>query len=43
MGAVVYSQQLRRREKVTGSRKDAKFLGCMFSNGVDVSFPRKIG
>ena len=38
----LYSQQVRRREKVTGSREEAKFLRCMFSNGVDVGFPRKI-
>ena len=38
----VYSQQLRRREKATGSREEAKLLRCMFSNGVDVGFPRKI-
>ena len=39
----VYSQELRRREKATGSRKEAKFLRCVFSSGVDVGFPRKIG
>ena len=38
----VYSQQLRRREKATGSREETKFLRCMFSNGVDVGFPREI-
>ena len=38
----VYSQQLRRREKTTGSRKEAKLLRSMFSNGMDVGFPRKI-
>ena len=38
----VYCQQLRRRETATGSRKEAKFLRCMFSNGVDVGFPKKI-
>ena len=51
MGAVLHrrtnlrfvgSQQLRRREKATGSRKEVKFLRYMFSNGVDVGFPRKI-
>ena len=25
-----------------GSREEGKFLRCMFRNGVDVSFPRKI-
>ena len=37
----VYSQQLR-REKAKCSREEAKFLRCMFSNGVDLGFRRKI-
>ena len=37
-----YNQQLRRREKAMGTREEPKFLRCMFSNGVDVGFPRKI-
>ena len=38
----VYIQQPRRREKLTGSREGAKFLKCMFSNGMDLGFSRKI-
>ena len=38
----VDSEQLRRRENATGSREEAKFLRCTFSNGVDEDFPRKI-
>ena len=38
----VYSQQLRRRENAMGSRKEATFLRCMLSSGVNVGFPRKI-
>ena len=39
---LAYSQQLRSREKAMGSREEAKFLRCMFSNGMDVVFPREI-
>ena len=38
----VYTQQLRRSEKATGSREKAKFLRCMFSNGVDVDFQERL-
>ena len=38
----VYSQQLRRREKATGSREEAKSLRSMFSNGMDMGFSSEI-
>ena len=40
--AFVYSQQLRRTEKAPRSGKEAKFLRCIFGNGVDMGFPRMI-